>query len=173
MRISFFKIIVFSVSLLIIAGCSPQTSTSEATQGPLLIEYLFTAEATYDKIEIDQSRLIYTYFEDTENRCAQWIAQEPCWTEKDLKTRETNLTDREINDLIELIHQTGFLQLDKSYGGASERQRFYPYSLMVQLGNEKKEVTYQSYPGSTPAPEAFQILANKLHELIRKSFGKQ
>ncbi len=166
----FFRRTVFVISLLALMACSRPTSTSETIQSPLLIEYFFTAETTYDKAEINQTRLIYTYFEDAENRCAQWIAQEPCWTEKDLKIKEADLTDKEMSDLIGLIHQTGFMQLEKTYGGASNTQRFYPYRLMVQLGTEKREVVYQSYPGSAPVPEAFQRLADRLHELIAKKF---
>jgi hypothetical protein len=169
-QLSFFKLTALAVGLLIIAGCSHQTGVPEVTQVPLRIEYFFTAEATYNKIEIDQNRLIYIYFDDAENRCAQWVAQEPCWTEDDLKTKEADLTDKEINDLIGLVRQTGFMQLEKTYGGASELQRFYPYYLKVQLGNEKKEVVYQSYPGSTPVPEAFQRLADRLHELVTEKF---
>lgn len=170
LRMLFSRLAVLVVSFLSLAGCSNRTSNSETVQALLHIEYFFATEAAYDRIEIDQNRLTHTYFEDVENRCAQWIAQEPCWAEKDLRTKETDLTDHEISDLIDLIHQTGFMRLEKTYGGASDEQRFYPYTLMVRLGDKEREVLYQSYPGSTPMPEEFQHLAEKLHELVARKF---
>lgn len=167
LRMLFSRLAVFVVSFLSLAGCSNRTSNSETVQALLHIEYFFATEAAYDRIEIDQNRLTHTYFEDVENRCTQWIAQEPCWAEKDLRTKETDLTDQEISDLIDTIYQTGFMQLEKTYGEAPEPQRFYPYYLKVQLGDDVKEVTYQSYPGSAPIHEGFQSLAAKLHELVQ------
>lgn len=128
--------------------------------------YLFTAETAYERVEINQARLVYTTFEDVDDRCAQWIEQSPCWSEGDLKTREAPLSEGELRDLADFIRQAGFLSLEDSYGGAQPGQRYYPYRLSVVMGATSKEVTYQSYPGASPMPDAFQAVMDRLYELV-------
>ncbi len=169
-RIPYFKLAILAVGFLMFAACSSQSSPIPTASPTLTIDYLFTAEATYDKIQVRQSRLIHTYFEDADGKCTMWMAQVPCWTDQDLKTQETDLTEKEISDLIELIHQTSFMQLKNIYGGAPEGQRFYAYTLGVQLEDEKKEVLYQSFPESESMPEGFQRLSDRLHELVTQKF---
>ncbi len=161
-------IVVLFISILVLSGCLHGETSPEPPAFSL--HFLFTAETTYENIEIHNSRLIYTFFEDVENKCAHWVYQTPCWTEADLKTKETGLSEGEINDLIDLIRQTGFMKLDNTYGGASPGQRFYSYNLTVQIGGEKKEVIYQSFPGADPMPEAFKGLIDKLYELVKGKF---
>lgn len=159
---------ILLAGLLGLMGCaSPNSSTATL---PLSIVYHFTAETAYENIEINQDRLMYTFFEDTENRCANWVAQNPCWTENDLQTKETNLLASEINALADLIRQTNFMNLGDTSGGASEGQRYYAYTLKVQLADEEKEVVYQSFPDAAPRPEAFKKLEARLHELIGEKF---
>lgn len=165
---------VFAVCIttaLILLGCSMQKESTPASQQPdLSIVYLFTAEATYDRIEINQNKLIYTYFDDVDNKAANWIRQEPVWTQNDLKTKETTLAENQLEDLIELIHQTNLMQLKNTYGGASSDQRYYPYSLSVSLGKEKKKVIYQSFPDAEPMPDAQKVIIDRLHELVKTNF---
>lgn len=155
-------------SLICLAGCaSPTTTTITA---PLSIVYHFTAETTYKNIEVTESRLMYTFFEDTENRCAAWVAQSPCWTDNDLQTKTTTLSAAEVNTFVNLIRQTDFMQLGETYGGASAGIRYYAYTLKVQLADEAKEVMYQNFPGSEAKPEAFEKLEARLRELIQEKF---
>ncbi len=165
-----FKRATLTVSLLLLASCLPQFGRPQTTPSSLTIEYLFTAETTYEKIQVSQTRLVYTYFEDRNNKCAEWIAQSPCWADEDLKTQEADLTEEEVGDLIDLIRQTNFMQLKDIYGGAAEGQRYYAYTLMVQLGGKQKEVLYQSFPENEPRPEGFQRLSDRLHELVHQKF---
>ena len=156
------------VGLLALEGCAAPTPPTATP--PLAIVYHFTAETTYENIEINQNKLTYTFFADTENKCAHWVAQNPCWTENDLQTKETNLTESEINALASLIRQTDFMKLGNTYGGAPEGERYYAYTLKVKLGDEAKEVVYQSFPGAGSKPEAFEKLEHHLHELIQAKF---
>lgn len=165
---------VFTVCIaasLTVYGCSKQKEIVKTEQQTnLSIVYLFTAEATYDRIEIDQNKLIYTYFDDVDNKAENWMKQEPVWTQQDLKTKEATLLDSEIDDLVEIIDQTNFWLLNDTYGGASSGQRYYSYSLSVSLGTETKKVIYQSFPDAEPMPEAQEAIINKLHELVKANF---
>ena len=127
--------------------------------------YLYTAEATYQEININQSKLTYTYFEDTNNKCVNWVQQSPCWGKKDLITKEITLSEKEVSDLANLVKQTGFMDLNNTYGGADEYQRYYPYKLSISLRGKTKEVIYQSFPEASPMPEAFQELKNQIFNL--------
>ena len=152
--------------LLYLAGCA---SSHPATVTPALsIVYHLTAEATYKNIEVNQSQLIYTFFEDTENKCTHWVAQSPCWTDNDLQTKQIALSAEEVNTLVTLIRQTDFMKLGDTYGGASEGIRYYAYTLKVHLADEQKEVIYQSFPGSEAKPEAFEKLEARLRELVQE-----
>lgn len=158
--------LILLAGLLGLAGCA---SPHPATVTPSLsIVYHLTAEATYKNIEVNQSQLIYTFFEDTENKCTNWVAQSPCWTDNDLQTRQIALSAEEVNTLVTLIRQTDFMKLGDTYGGASEGIRYYAYTLKVHLADEQKEVTYQSFPGSEAKPEAFEKLETRLRELVQE-----
>ena len=149
----------------------PAASISE--QSELYMNYHFTAEAAYRDIKINQSKLIYTYFEDVEGKCEGWVAQIPCWTGEDLTTKEVPLSEEEISDLIRLINQTGFMNLENRYGPDSISARCYPLTLSVKIGKNEKEVVYCDRPiapVSPPMPEAFKKVKDKLFELVDKNF---
>ncbi|MEW6379600.1 MAG: dockerin type I domain-containing protein [bacterium] len=153
-----------------------QASCLEIEEEQLSVTYGFTAEATYVNIRIDQAKLVYTYFEDTDQKCRYWVAQSPCWTQQDLTTMETPLSKDEVNGLIGLIYQTRFVDLEDTYGGAAPGQRYYPYTLSVRITQgeqpvqREKTVVYQSFPTSSPRPEAFQVIESRLLELVRQKF---
>jgi NADH:ubiquinone oxidoreductase subunit len=64
------------------------------------------------------------------------------------------------------LSELGFWNLEATYGDASAGQRYYPYRLFVVLGENRKEVIYQSYPEASPMPEAFKIIVDRLYELV-------
>ncbi len=74
---------------------TPASTTSISATALLAVTYFFSAETVYEKIEIQDRRLIYTTFDDKEQRCAQSIVQAPCWREEDLTTREALLSPDE------------------------------------------------------------------------------
>jgi len=155
------------LALFFLTACLSQQNGSSTTQPELSITYRFTAETVFEKIEINQNKLTYTYFEDIANKCAQWYYQYPCWTEKDLQTKEATLSTSDINDLIKFILQIKFIELANSYGNAPPEQRYYPYILKVKLKDIEKEVIYQSFPTAQPMPEAMEKLIEVLHELVK------
>jgi len=162
-------IVIFATLIIGIMGCLQQKIISYPQ---LYIRYHYTAEATYQDIEINKSKLIYTYFpeEIAKEKCAWGMIQSPCWTEKDLRIKEAILSEDEINDLISLINETDFMNLKSTYGRASQYQRYYPYKLFVKIGEKQKEVVYQSFPGASPMPEAFRKVKDKLFKLIDEKF---
>jgi hypothetical protein len=149
-------------------GCKSKTISNEKK---LNVDYLFTAESVYNRIEIKDKKLIYTYFEDITNKCAQWIQQSPCWSVEDLKSMETELTVLELDELEQIIEQSNFFSLDSIYGGASDGQRYYPYHLYVACENKSKNVMYQSFPGASNMPVAFSAIQEKLYKMINNKFN--
>ncbi len=63
------------------------------------------------------------------------------------------------------------MELETTYGGAQEPQRYYPHKISVKMGKDEKRVFYQSFPGASPMPEEFKKVKNKLFELVRKKFN--
>src|SRR4030067_3670648 len=103
------------VSLLFLSGHTLQRTSSQAD---FALQYHFSAETYYQDIDIHQSTLTYTRFEDTERKCETWIPQAPCWTPNDLKTSQAMLTTDELQSLKDLIEQTHFMELEHTDGGA-------------------------------------------------------
>lgn len=161
---------VLAICFLTLTSCSSQAQNASATSPALAITYGFSTEATYYELEINHAHLRYTYFGDTAEKCAQSVAQTPCWTNADLTTKEADLSDEETHGLIDLIRQTHFMQLKDSYGSAATGQRYYPSTLIVKLAGEEKRVVYQSFPEGEPMPEGFQRLSSRLEELVQQKF---
>lgn len=53
------------------------------------------------------------------------------------------------------------MDLDDVYGGPATQQRFYARTLTVKLEGKEKKVVYQSFPGSAPAPVAFETVRDR------------
>jgi len=156
-----------ALSLLILAlvACSPQTTPPVPRPSELSASYHYTAEVKYEHIEIAQGILTYTRLGDLGDRCAQWLAQAPCWTEEDFVTSQVELPDSDIDSLIDLVRQSGFMALDDTYGGA-ESTRYYAYTLTVKLGETEQTVVYESFPDADPMPDAQRQVIDRLYELI-------
>lgn len=169
-------LVAFVLSMVILEGCV-QGNTKQEIKQNIEIYYYFTAEFSYQKIEINQSTLKYTYFdtqsEDVKKRCDFWVAQAPCWREEDLRTKEATLSETEVNDLIRLVREIDFMNLKDVYGGATEGQRYYSYGLSVSVGEDVKNVVYQSFPGASAPPKAFTLLENALFELVKIKFQSE
>ena len=167
--------LILVLNLGLVTGCMHNRNRAEDDSGkaaqaapasPFKISYFSSAEASYDRIELEGPNLTYTYFDDEKQSCAQWVQQAPCWTAEQLKSRSIRLTDAQLDELQQLIRSSGFMSLDDSYGKAGETQRYYGYTLSVELGGQKKAVLYQSFPGAEPMPEAFARLEDKLMEIV-------
>ena len=163
------RLLVIAGSGVFLAMCSSQPPIMPTPQPALTITYLFTTEATYTRIEVNQDTLSYTFFDDENNACAQWIRQEPCWTQHDLKTEQVSLSESDIQALVALIQQETFMELSATCGNAPPGQRYYPYRLEVKLGETEKEVVYQSFPEAPPMPDAMAKIIEKLEELAEQT----
>ena len=133
--------------------------------------YFFSGETAYRAIELDGLKIKITYFKDADKKCKNWIEQRPCWTEKDLVTKEAPVTKRELADFVSLINRSKFLLLEKTYGGAAAGQRFYAQTIKVKLGEIQQEVVYQSFPEAAPRPQAFTKVADWLSKIVTRKFA--
>jgi hypothetical protein len=139
-------------------------------QSEFSVSYYFTAETTYEKIEINETKLVYTYFKDVNGKCAHWLQQSPCWTQNDLKTEEIELSKNELNELKNLIRETGIMGLNNYYG-PEEELRCYPYKLTIFFEGTNKEIIYCSRPDGPEEPEAFRKVSEKITEIVDRKFS--
>lgn len=132
------------------------------------LRFRATGESFYTEITLANGILSYTYFEDTAGRCAQWVKSTPCWQAEDLKTISLALRPEDLDNLYAVIKESGALTLKRdTFGGAKAGQRHYPQTLDIMLDGKKKQLVYQSFPGSSPKPEAFARLETVLLEYAR------
>lgn len=138
----------------------------------LYLEYFIFTEASYRKVEITDTKLTFTYFEDWQARCLNWKLASPCWKPEELNKKEWTLSDAEVQSLLSLVQQSNFMSLADTYGNAPEGQRYYPETLLVKSGaDSEKRVVYQSFPNAEPAPAGFTVMRDKLFEIIRSKFS--
>lgn len=132
------------------------------------LRFRATGESFYTEITLANGILSYTYFEDTDGRCAQWVKSTPCWQDSDLKTISLALRPEDLDNLYAVIKESGALALKRdTFGGAKAGQRHYPQTLDIMLDGKEKQLVYQSFPGSSPKPEAFARLETVLLEYAR------
>lgn len=166
--------LLLSSLLILLVGCEPQDSPHKAAsqtspeEQHLYLRYFTSGESFYNEIRLEQDTLYHTQFEDTENRCAQWVKSTPCWTEEDLKTTSMVLSGEDIDNLYAVIDESGILDIQETHlGGAQKGQRHYAQHLEIHVAETEKHFIYQSFPGSLPKPEAFQRMETMLLEYAR------
>lgn len=157
--------IAAAMMFLIILGLIA-CSSSQDENVSFRILYTYQTETSYERVEVINDVLYYTYFDDIHGKCKEWIEQRPCWEESDLNKRETTLSSDEIDSLKQTIEDIQFFQMESTYGGASAEQRFYPETLYVKYGGDRKEVIYQNFPEAAPKPEGFERLFTELYMII-------
>jgi hypothetical protein len=155
----------FIVVPFFLTGC---TSKTPATRN-FYASYFTSAEALYEKIDIQGTRLNYTTFKDTANKCATWVQSTPCWTEKDLVTIGKAVPEELINSLKKQIEQTGFLDLDSSQYKPPVNQRYYSHKLSVRIGDRETTFVYYSYPGGPAEPARFNETVLLLKKFISEA----
>ena len=134
----------------------------------LYLHFLATGESFYTEIKLANGILSYTYFEDTNGRCAQWVKSSPCWQESDLKTISMALPNEDLDNLYAVVKESGILALKRdTFGGAKAGQRHYAQRLEVGIDGTEKKLVYQSFPGASKKPEAFARLETALIEYAR------
>lgn len=92
----------------------------------------------------------------------------PCWTEDNLITERTPLSESVASDLLNLIEEVDFDRLDAYYG--PDNSRCHSHKIEVVTNEISKTVDYCSAPNGPEEPEAFRIIREKLQEIIGKEF---
>lgn len=153
-----------------LAAChrAPSPGPGLAPAGPPAVRAscLFTAEATYDAVELAGGVVHVTSFVDAEGRCAQWVASIPCWRPEDLRAHEVRPSPEALAAFAREVESSGFLDLPPVTGGdPGEMGRYYAYTLSVDLGSRSNAVTHRSFPDGEPIPPAFDRVWKALHAL--------
>lgn len=159
-RFQFRSMLWFSLVVILLAA--GQYAQAKAPQ--VSAKYYYTAEVVYKDIQIVDSRLIVVYLPTTfkSNQGASMVRQQaPDYRPSDLKHAEVKLSKSELNEFIRLVKTSGFLKLPNR-SGASDRVRYYPTKISVELNGKTKTTEYRSGPGATPMPKAFAEVKNWL-----------
>ncbi|MBJ6610157.1 MAG: hypothetical protein JG718_07340 [Candidatus Thiothrix moscowensis] len=134
----------------------------------LYLRFLATGESFYSEITLENGILSYTYFANSNNRCAKWVQSSPCWRESDLKTISMALPKEDLDNLYAVANESGIfgIKADK-IGGAKAGQRYYAQHVEARVDGKEKHLIYQSFPGSAQKPEAFHRIETALVEYAR------
>lgn len=130
----------------------------------------FSAEFVYRGIELDGWHLSYTYAERTYQLSPNDFKQIAHYHKQDLRTVSAELTDEEVDKLIAIVRQSGFLRLEQDVYG-EKQGRYYPYALSVSLNNVSRQVSYHSSPSAEPCPRAFTEVEDALKRLVEQKFN--
>ena len=103
------------------------------------------------------------------SKCASLAQQTSCYVDSDYVLKKVNLTEDEVELVIEVIRDSEFFELNDSYGVSSESEKVSVHELNVMLGGKIKQVTYFYSPSSENKPEAFQKVVDAIYALKSKS----
>lgn len=160
-------ILVFPLALV---ACRA-TPAPAAPLAPTVLEASchFTAEVAYDEIELKAGVVSRTDFFDPEGRCAQWVAQMPCWRPEDLLKRSAPVPAAELEAFAKIVRDSGFMALPERTGADPGDGRYYPYTLTVTLDGKTRSVVHRSFPEGGDPPPAFTRVWDALHEMARRT----
>lgn len=162
------------ILVLAMAGCQPQESNPVPNNTPLTLRYQASAEAMFTDIRVEDGVLSYTFFTDTDNRCAQWFKSTPCWTTDDLETLERVLEPDELEKLQTLVDSSGVLTLKgDTFGETNLRSRAYTETLTVNLDGAERVLFYRSTPEAKRKPAAFTLVENTLRDYAKALISGQ
>ena len=138
-------------------------NTTVAPADDFYLRFFATGETFYTEITLEHGILSYTYFEDSQKRCTQWLKNTPCWQAEDLKTIHAPLKPTEISALQQIIESNALLNITtENMGKAQKGQRYYAQQLTIHFKNQTKNLTYQSFPNATAKPNGFAQLETAL-----------
>ncbi|MCP4437983.1 MAG: hypothetical protein GY810_03485 [Aureispira sp.] len=156
------KITILSLMLLLIFSACQGTKTNsneEKNDCPMNVEY----SAWNSKIFVRDGKITYTRIID---QAQGVVAHDIVGNETILDNVE--LSEEQLKDLAQKVKDSGFLDLEKEVYGADENQRYYPYSIKVEMDCKTKEVLHRSNPEYEGAPEQFKIVEKAMFELTKK-----
>lgn len=148
-----------------LSGCEPQEHHAVTSNKALNLRYQASAEAMFTDIQVVEGVLSYTFFVDTDNRCAQWFKSTPCWTTDDLETVTRPLDSAELDKLSGVVEQSGVMSLTgDQFGETNLRRRAYTETLTVVLEDAERVLRYRSTPDAEEKPAAFAVLEKALRD---------
>lgn len=157
----------FTIVVLLLTACERLPMDED-----LALHYFTSTEGSYTDIKLEQGQLSYTYFEDTENRCAQWFKSTPCWTPTDLKTVSAPLDAETETTLRKLVSEQKLMETAattlKTAQGQASPDRAYSEKLTIRLGQNEQQLVYLSRPDAPPKPESFQQIEQLLQTAAEK-----
>ncbi|MDD3626402.1 MAG: hypothetical protein PHV06_03710 [bacterium] len=167
MRRFFLLFLLFCMGLTSCRAPSQKTGDIKKSESEenIYIKYQYSSEIKNDRIEVNNEKLTYSYVD--ENRLddlPEILEQRPYWTSDDMITIEKDLSDSQIKELKEIIN-SGFFNLNDIEGMKEEGERYYPYTISVNVGERSKTVEYRSNPQADKMPDVFEKLLNKLYSL--------
>ncbi|MFM2320294.1 MAG: hypothetical protein RLZZ215_2915 [Pseudomonadota bacterium] len=157
----------FTIVTLLLTACERLPMDEDFT-----LHYFTSTEGSYTDIKLEQGQLTYTYFEDTENRCAQWFKNTPCWTVADLKTVTAPLDAETETALRNLVSTQNLMTTTptalKMEQAQAKPERAYSEKLAIRLGQHEQQFVYLSRPDAPPKPESFQQIEQILQVAAEK-----
>jgi hypothetical protein len=83
-------------------------------------------------------------------------------------SKKTSISRKRMVKLMSDIRASGFMKLQSKFYGASEQERYYPYTIKVRMDCIGKEVIYRSNPSTPAAPGAFSKTEKLVNDLIEE-----
>jgi len=132
----------------------------------LEVSYAYSAETTLTDVRIQDRRITYTYNvrNSLDKPGRPNVAQQPHYTNRDMKVESAQLTQTEERNLFKTIRASGFLKLKQP--AANPRRRAYPETISVRMGMQS--ATYAHTEGRAPA--AFRTMREAIKKLVSAHF---
>ncbi len=130
--------------------------------------YFHTTESTYEKVQIKNGQLSFTFFKDDKSDSLQLKKQTDSGQGSNLKTTVASLTKPDIDSLFAKITRFGFWKLDTVIGKPSATERYYSFELSFKTPQTQKRVLFKSVPGGILMPDAFRKSRDLLMKLVRE-----
>jgi len=148
---------VLATALFACATTAPPP-TVDSTSLPLSVYYhSSTDEIIFENKQIKHTVTKYEYDDPRSST--------PSRSSQSVITDDLNVQQWE--DLKNFIRNCGFEKLGNAYG-APEHERYYPYTLIISWGTERKEVRYRSNPNYGEPPEIFKDIEKYLFKLSKE-----
>lgn len=136
------------------------------------MRYYYTTETEYFEAEVSNKKLTYIHIDEQRkgDKCSEWVASVPCWSDEDLVTDRITLTESEINDLVDFVEEADFDSLDSYYG--PEQSRCHTREIEVTTDAMSKSIIFCRSDDGPKEPLAFTKLREKLEAIIIDKFNE-
>lgn len=148
-----------ALACLVLFGCSKQEKNDVKPQAGLISAVY---KSWNEEIRVDGKAMTLVHTK-TEHEFDNPTSSVPSRS-KVVKVVDAKVDAAQLAGLEKAIRDSGFLQLKDRYG-AEEGQRYYPYSIRVELRDATKQVEHRSNPSFEGPPEAFDRVTQALRAL--------